>query len=500
MSRELYTIVNGEICEPQKLGLRQGAFLDMLDINGTQPLFSNPFGQYSANSLDKIISETKNFRSTRSNLTLENSIDIIRQIQDKLNLASEEGLKNPLIRDYISFKGYDIAEVREQISGLNSFVESLEKDKDATLGSMLNFEGKSEDFFSSNKILERFGILSSGNLGLFETVSLLYSGILAQSAKNGGNLSIIVKPTSQDFLFYDLMLQMPEDARKGFSRVTWGSDIPWDAPLMKKLINSLDGAIYFGRRSTLENFRAQLSDDTNHQFYYDHFPLIILGENASREQIREAAKKAVSLCYKNKGEACLSLQDVFVHEAVYDSFISNLRREIKGVNYGVTGTQLPRFGKEQLEEVSKLKEALSNSGAIVEGRIGYQPNRMDIILAHNIDVNNPILETENAFPFLAVATYSSDSELSNALLRHLKPSDPKRSSDKHIYAILIGTEGKSRIADYATKNSHRVELVGADDTKKLRNFPPYKSGIPHCGGISFLADIFGKIHLDSCYK
>jgi len=100
--RELHTIIRGKITTPQDLGLRQGTFIEILDICGQFPLFANPFGGYSSSSLEVLIDQIKNKENTKelNPLTLQRAIQAIKHIQNTINRNAENGLDNPLIREY----------------------------------------------------------------------------------------------------------------------------------------------------------------------------------------------------------------------------------------------------------------------------------------------------------------------------------------------------------------------------------------------------------------
>ncbi|MBW2976119.1 hypothetical protein KY347_01585 [Candidatus Woesearchaeota archaeon] len=501
MTPELFTIINGEIIYPQDLRLKGASLVDTFDITGKNPLFSNPFGLYSQVSLEELIRRINSEKSNRVNLTLKDAIGAVNSVQhyiegsfsDYKEAQSANDLRGWLISTYIQLKGYHIDEVAEQISQLRNFVSSLSENTDTLLGRMLGFEGDANKFFESNNVLEKFGIVQSGNLGLYESAVLLYTGILAQAAKNGQQLSIVIKPSIQDFLTYHLIMEIPPEFKKAFYRITWSSDWEFDLPLIKKLTNSLDGAIYFGARKNLEGFKRGLSDpvNPNHHFYYDHFPILVIGPYTTDKQLKSAAKLAVNLSYKNKGESCLSLQDIFVHENLNDIFLTYIMEEKRKLGQSDGYIPMPKFSSSLLRDLIALREKLLQSGAYVSGRVFPESNTMDLLLAYGLDPNNPILGTENGAPFLAVSPYSDDNKLVEALRTHLKPGREYRTVDKHIYSIIIGVGEKSPIVDYAHKNSHRVS--------NSTGFGPYTAGVPHCGGISFLADMFGIPHLSQCY-
>jgi len=160
---------------------------------------------------------------------------------------------------------------------------------------------------------------------------------------------------------------------------------------------------------------------------------------------------------------------------------------------------LPKFSSDFLEEMLDLRQTLIDSGASISGRILPGYNTMDIMIAYDLTIDNVVLSTETSAPFLAIAKYHSDKELSSALFNHLKPVDSTRSSDKHIYSIAVCIKHDSILKDYLNKYSHRLLFI--EDTVNvagITNFRPYDIGTPHCGGLSFLADMFGLQHFVHC--
>lgn len=510
MTRKLYNIIQGIEYKPTDLGLRQGSFLDTFDITGQKKLFANPFGNYSSASLDCLLKMVNRKRDgvKPNQLTVDQAIQAIRSVQDQIDddLASYNHgdlleVSPNIIRDYALLKGYSLPEIREHVQALRNFVTRLEVDRNSMLGVMLAYNGNAGDYFRRLDVLPTFAIVASGNLGLFESGILIYSGILAQAAKNGQQFNLVIKPSIEDFLFNDLINCVPEPFRFAFNRLTWRSDVDWDMPLMSKLTNSVAGAIYFGQRSTLMGFKSQITDyqNKNHYFYYDHFPLMIIGENATEEQLKIAAEIAVDLAYKSKGEACLSLQDIFVHGAVNSIFMGHLKNQIRQINSGLKGTPLSKYSREFLERIESVQKRLLKSGATVTGKINPLSHTMEIMLADNLPIEHPILSRENAAPFLAVASYAKDDHLVEELLNaHLTPLSPDRSTDKHIYAIGLGIDESPDIIKYLEDHSHRLFTDPLDG--KLQDFHAYDIGVPHCGGVSFLADMFSIGHFGQCYR
>jgi hypothetical protein len=469
-------------------------------IYGTE-LFCNPWGNGSKVALARALAYAADRASQRArqHISLDQAIEAIEALQTRLEVEIAREIDSPLVRTYIDLKGVPISEIRESVQVLRTMLLDLQGDQ-ASLRAMLDTENPAR-FFATHDVIPKFGLVASGNLGLLETTILIWIGVLAQAARNGNQFSLTIKPSIYDFLFDELVQQLPKDARSAFLRITWrsGEDIIPDSTLINKLVNEVDGAVYFGNRNTLVRFRNLIEGgDQHHYFYYDHFPTMIVRPGVDPKLIAAAARIATTLAYKQRGESCLSLQDVFVHKETYAEFVGAIMQEwrrVRAANSDPTApdTLLSSYSRAHLESIAGLGEKLD--GAVV-GQVYPQGHRTDLIINHEITADNWVLATENAAPLLCVAEFSDEDHLLQALRRHLHNS----TSDKFIYVTLVSPDGEERlttVCDGLASISHRLEILAS--AQAVRDFTAYALGIPHCGGISFLADIFGLPHRQTCY-
>ena len=469
-------------------------------IYGTE-LFCNPWGSGSELALTRALAYAADRASQRAQqpIRLARAIEVLEALQTHLEAEVARGLDTPVVRTYMDLKGVPISEIRENVEMLRTMLLDLQGDQ-ASLRAMLDTENPSE-FFATHDVIPKFGLVASGNLGLSDTAILIWTGILAQAARNGNQFSLTIKPSIYDCLFHQLIHLLPEDVRAAFSRITWRSeeDIIPDSTLMTKLVNGVDGAIYFGHRNTLLRFRHLVRNDRQHHyFYYDHFPIMILLPGVEPKLIEASARLATTLAYKQRGEACLSLQDVFIHKEVYDEFMSAVVQEWRRVRAAsgdpkADDALLPSYSRAHLEEMARLREKLD--GAVM-GRVYPQDNRTDLLVNHEIAVDNWVLATENAAPLLCITAFSRQDHLLQMLRRHLQNS----SSDKFIYTLIVSPEGRDQLTALCNglePVSHRLEVLTS--AQAIGGFKAYALGIPHCGGISFLADMFGLPHREACY-
>jgi hypothetical protein len=469
-------------------------------FHGTE-LFCNPWGNGSRIGLARILdyAAQRAQQTAQQHISLDRAVEAIETLQTHLEGEVARGMDSPLLRKYINLKGVPISEVRDSVEVLGGLVGDFNDDQ-TSLKAMLDTEHPKQ-FFATHDVIPKFGLIASGNLGLFETVILIWVGILAQAARNGNQFSLTIKPSIYDFLFHELIQQLPEDVKSAFSRVTWRSeeDIIPDSALITDLVTAVDGAIYFGNRNTLVRFRDLIEGDSQyHYFYYDHFPIMILLPGGSRAVIDAAARVATRLAYKRRGESCLSLQDVFVHKAIYGEFVGALNEEwrsVRAANSELTapGALLSRYSQTHLKQLAQLRDKLD--GAVI-GHVYPDDHRTDLIINHEITADNWVLATENAAPLLCIAEFSTEVHLLQVLRSHLQNS----TSDKFIYVMIVspdGGENPTALRDGLVPISHRLEVLTS--LQAVQAFTAYAPGIPHCGGISFLADIFGLPHKQACY-
>ena len=336
--------------------------------NGHQ-LFCNPWGAGSRIALQAAIdlADKKALRASQPALTLDQGIKVIEALHETLEYEVAQGPDSEFLQTYIRFKGVPISEILEDIKALRSLLHDFQGEQ-LQLKAMLGTDSPAQ-FFATHTVIPKFGIMASGNLGLFETILLIWSAILAQAAKNGNQFSLLVKPSMYDCLFHEMIHWLPEHVRSAFSRITWRSDqdITPDADLIGEFINKADGAIYFGNKNTLDQLKIHLVNESHHYYFYsDHFPIMLVFPDMDTPMLQAAAKQAVSLAFRRRGEACLSLQDVFAHEKVYERFMYFVAQEWQLLKQTTTDplmpeTQLANYSTSHLAEMEQLRQKLNGN-------------------------------------------------------------------------------------------------------------------------------------------
>ncbi len=140
-----------------------------------------------------------------------------------------------------------------------------------------------------------------------------------------------------------------------------------------------------------------------------------LGGNApaivcSSADIDEAIRKLVPSAYGYAGQVCISLQNLFVHEAIYDAFREKL---VAAVQKTVTGDPRreevlcgPLISPLFVQKVQTMVDDAVSKGAkiLVEGEV--KGNLMPPVLVENAPLNSAIM-TEEAFgPVLTLNTFA----------------------------------------------------------------------------------------------
>ncbi|MBN1502398.1 hypothetical protein JW930_02540 [Candidatus Woesearchaeota archaeon] len=508
--RALNAIIQGREIEPSSgLGLQYGCYNGILSFVSGEPVIATPSTHYSSAVVQQLEKEMKSRAAQHETnpFTLEQAVENIQGMHEALVQEINLGYESSLVRDYCLLNGImnpeDLKLEVEQLG--RDFVEPL-RDPDSREKALRQILGTEDlkSFFESHEIPERLCVWTSGQLGIYETTIMFYYGILAQACKNGHQASIVFRSSSSDNLPHDLMQYcVPQSSEQVFNWLTWSSQRRWDAPLLPKFLNLFDGTvqettcggIYFGSKTTLDTLSEVLQGTRGHFFYKDHFPVLIIGSDATPEQIEKAAEIALRFAYAHAGNSCLSLQNIYAHDSAYGQVSTHLleaRRRFR--------PQQRLYPAELVEEVAEIWQAISLLDPNI-GRYGKidpekQPNHINTLLALGVPINAvDILATEVPARMLLVCPYSGPQSLRENLAQQLAAS----SSDKHIYAVAVGLSQAEReiLCPFLEKNSHRASIVEPGDVAGTERITQYDWRELHCSQ-NMLANLFGVPA--ACYR
>ncbi|WP_459793342.1 succinic semialdehyde dehydrogenase [Arthrobacter sp. AD-310] len=205
------------------------------------------------------------------------------------------------------------------------------------------------------------GVISPWNYPLTLAVS---DAIPALLAGNG----ILLKPDAQTPLTALLMLRLLRDAGmpEGLFQIVTGHG-PTLGPAM---IGRVDFVMFTGSSATgravarqcgerLIGFSAELGGKN---------PMLVLAD----ADVGRAAAGAVQACFSNSGQLCVSIERIYVHEAVYDRFMAAFTAQVGNIRLGAGPDwdigMGPLISKEQLGRVDRhVRDALDKGAQLVAG-------------------------------------------------------------------------------------------------------------------------------------
>jgi len=143
-------------------------------------------------------------------------------------------------------------------------------------------------------------------------------------------------------------------------------------------------------------------------------PLVVLDD----ADIEQAARGAVTACFSNMGQLCLSAERLYVEKSVYEEFLAAFINETEGLTFGTDHTFEADLGslidETQLKRVEAHVEEARNSGATVE--TGGRP-RPDVgpycyapTILTDVEPDSPVACEETFGPVVSVTPVESEAE------------------------------------------------------------------------------------------
>ncbi len=483
-------------------------FGDAEDGKGIIMTPKSSYSRFALDSLEGSIAQGRLAQASINDFTLDEAIEEIQTSQVKLEQILRAGNGHSMIRAYCRLRGYsDPKELFGSVRQLRTdFVDRLaEGQRDMMIGGMLGKSGDAQELIGEASVPDRYLVWMSGQLGIYEEALMLYYSILSRAASNGHSRDVVFKTSGSDNLVHDLLEYCitSERAKEGISWITWNSSCRWDDKYLPRLLGMFDngnnpgiltGGMHFGSKKTLDMLAKKYSDKDGQIFFYDHFPIMVIGEGATNEDIKRLAGLALSQAYSNRGEACLSLQNVYVVgsddlydrvEFIFAKYYSRLADRLKP-NYYPEGT---------IEDIEAFENMIRNGyGAVTRGTIKRETNEIGPLMYSGVPINaDPrLLAQENPAPLLMLVHSDEDISFMDADMEQLRES----SSDRHIYVISAGVSDllSSHLSlRYISHRHYDASMRG------VTGFKAFDPSIFHCGQ-NMLSLMFGRQNPEpACY-
>ncbi|MFZ4451266.1 aldehyde dehydrogenase family protein [Salibacterium aidingense] len=205
--------------------------------------------------------------------------------------------------------------------------------------------------------------------------------------------------------------------------------------------------------------------------------MLELGNNSAAvvhhdADLETAAKALAQKSFNNAGQVCISVQRIYVHKEVYDTFVQQLKQETEKLTTGDPGKETtdvgPMISESEAIRVEKwVSEAVEAGADVLTGGIRNGPFYEPTILT-NIQDDMKVCKEEVFGPIVSVAVYSSEEEVIQRV------NDSK-------YGLQAGVFTNS--LDFAMKASNEMEVGGLiiNDTPGYRvDHMPY-GGVKQSG-------------------
>ena len=144
-------------------------------------------------------------------------------------------------------------------------------------------------------------------------------------------------------------------------------------------------------------------------------PAIVLKD----ADLEVAADAVIRSCAGAAGQACQSLERVYVHESIHDAFIRILKSKLskivltdKDITEGEIGPLI--FGKQADKIAEHIQDAIDNGATLEHGGIPFQSDEGGMYctptLLTNVDHNMKVMTDETFGPVIPVMTFTTDEE------------------------------------------------------------------------------------------
>lgn len=143
-------------------------------------------------------------------------------------------------------------------------------------------------------------------------------------------------------------------------------------------------------------------------------PMIVLDD----APLGRAVQGAINASFSNAGQLCMSIERLYVHEAIYDTFVPRFVDAVKGLSIGIGRDFSAKIGSlisaEQLEKVSgHVSDAISRGASVLVGgkhRPDIGPYVFEPTVLENVTEDMMLCRGETFGPVVAIYRFHSDDE------------------------------------------------------------------------------------------
>ena len=131
-----------------------------------------------------------------------------------------------------------------------------------------------------------------------------------------------------------------------------------------------------------------------------------------------AVQGAINASFSNAGQLCMSIERLYVHDAIYDTFVPRFVEAVKGLSIGIQRDFSAKIGSlisaEQLEKVSgHVKDAVSHGATVLAGgnhRPDIGPYVFEPTVLENVSEDMLLCRGETFGPVVAIYRFHSEEE------------------------------------------------------------------------------------------
>jgi acyl-CoA reductase-like NAD-dependent aldehyde dehydrogenase len=143
-------------------------------------------------------------------------------------------------------------------------------------------------------------------------------------------------------------------------------------------------------------------------------PMIVLDD----APLGRAVQGAINASFSNAGQLCMSIERLYVHDAIYDTFVPRFVEAVKGLSIGIQRDFSAKIGSlisaEQLEKVSgHVKDAVSHGATVLAGgnhRPDIGPYVFEPTVLENVSEDMLLCRGETFGPVVAIYRFHSEEE------------------------------------------------------------------------------------------
>lgn len=143
-------------------------------------------------------------------------------------------------------------------------------------------------------------------------------------------------------------------------------------------------------------------------------PMIVLDD----APLGRAVQGAINASFSNAGQLCMSIERLYVHDAIYDTFVPRFVDAVKGLTIGIQRDFSAKIGSlisaEQLEKVSThVNDAVSRGARVLAGgqhRPDIGPFVFEPTVLENVTEDMLLCRGETFGPVVAIYRFHSDDE------------------------------------------------------------------------------------------